>query len=254
MTNMKIIVLVQARLSSSRLPGKVLQPLGSRVVVGQVFHQLSFLRNSSQIVLVTSVENSDSPLVDWAIEQNVPYYRGSLHDVLDRYYQAALYYKADAIVRITADCPLIDPQVVDVVIHRFMESGVDYCSNVLPPTFPDGLDTEVIKFSALQTAWREATLPSEREHVTPYIRNHPEQFTKTTVVHTPSLEQYRWTLDTAEDYDFLQRVVKEVEQPGKPIFYRQVLELLQQKPELMELNNHLKRNEGYSVSLQQGTK
>jgi spore coat polysaccharide biosynthesis protein SpsF len=275
---MHIIAVIQARMSSTRLPGKVLMPLGSRTVLGQVLHQLSFSKRLTGLAVATSTDASDDALAAWMAQNHpsAPCLRGNLRDVLDRYYTAAQTLCADstnaAIVRITADCPLLDPSVVDAVIERFLETGVDYCSNVHPPTFPDGLDVEVMTYSALAQAWREARLSSEREHVTPYIRNHTELFSLANVEHTVhghcvDLQQFRWTLDTPHDYTFLQEIVQRLEQNSSkhqhndseqrntnnsadsPITLQQVLELITLDNTLLDINGALKRNEGYAVSL-----
>jgi spore coat polysaccharide biosynthesis protein SpsF (cytidylyltransferase family) len=252
MTN--IIAFVQARMSSTRLPGKVLKPLGSKTAVGYVFHHLAASKKLSKAVLVTSTDRSDDPLVAWAKRSNVECERGSLKDVLDRYYHAAKAHHADIVVRITADCPLIDAEVVDSVIDRFLQGDCDYCSNVNPPTFPDGLDTEVVSFEALETSWKEASHPVEREHVTLYIRNYAKKFRLANVENIADFSKLRWTLDTQQDYDFLNRVIQHLEmkhiRETHPRFhFRDVLEVLQEDKSLLEINQHIQRNEGYFSSL-----
>lgn len=206
-----IVAIVQARMSSTRLPGKVLKPLGSKIALARVIHQLSGAQRINQIVLATSIDASDDSLIGWARKSQIPYMRGSLHDVLDRYYRTATHYKADIVVRITADCPLIDPTVVDSVIERFLQNDCDYASNINPPTFPDGLDTEVMSFEALERAWIDAKLPADREHVTLYIRNNPELFRIANVAYRDDISKLRLTLDTQEDYEFLNRLIQKLE-------------------------------------------
>ncbi|MCS6808539.1 MAG: glycosyltransferase family protein [Bacteroidota bacterium] len=252
----RIIAIVQARMSSTRLPGKVLKPLGSKPAIAQVIHQLSGANNIHKIVVATSVDASDDPVVMWARRAHVEYTRGSLYDVLDRYYHAALHYKPDAIVRITADCPLLDAEVVDAVIERFLQGDCDYAANINPPTYPDGLDTEVMTFAALERTWKEATHPVEREHVTLYIRNHPKLFRIANVQHTEDLSKLRWTLDTPEDYAFLNKVVQKLEmlhiRETKPRFsMHEVLALLASDSTLRETqNNRPSSPEPYFSSLQ----
>lgn len=206
-----IVAIVQARMSSTRLPGKVLKPLGSKIVLARVIHQLSGSQRINQIVLATSIDGSDDALIGWARRAQLPYMRGSLHDVLDRYYRTATHYKADIVVRITADCPLIDPTVVDSVVERFLEGDCDYAANINPPTFPDGLDSEVMSFEALERAWVDAKLPADREHVTLYIRNNPERFKIANVAYHDDISKLRLTLDTPEDYEFLNRLIQKLE-------------------------------------------
>jgi spore coat polysaccharide biosynthesis protein SpsF (cytidylyltransferase family) len=259
MTPSIVVALVQARMSSTRLPGKVLKPLGklpqSATVLDHVLHQLSFARHLQSVVVVTSTEQSDDAIAEWSAQRGVSCIRGSLHDVLDRYYQAAMHLGLaahDVVVRITADCPLIDPTVVDAVIEKLLAGNLDYCSNVSPPTFPDGLDVEAMRCSALARAWHEASLSLEREHVTPYIRSHADLFATANVTHTPSLEHLRWTLDTREDYELLCKVVQSIEQPLVYLGMRDVLAYMERHPELQALNAALKRNEEYIITSQNG--
>lgn len=254
MPNTTIIAFVQARMTSTRLPGKVLKPLGSKTTVGYVFHQLSGAKRLTKSVLVTSTDRSDDPLAMWAKRTNVECERGSLKDVLDRYYHAAKAHHADVVVRITADCPLIDPLVVDAVIERYLQGDCDYCSNVAPPTFPDGLDTEVLSFATLERIWQEASHPVEREHVTAFIRNFPKNFRMANVTSPTDFSNLRWTLDTPQDYDFLNRVIQHLEMkyiknPETCYSMRDVLELLNNDKSLLEINNNSTRNEGYFSSL-----
>ncbi len=253
-TTPTIIAFVQARMTSTRLPGKVLKPLGSRTAVGYVFHQLSASKRLTKSVLVTSTDQTDDPLVSWAKRHKTECERGSLKDVLDRYYQAAKAYKADVVVRITADCPLIDPAIVDVVIERYMQGDCDYCSNIVPPTFPDGLDTEVFSFEVLERVWKEASHPVEREHVTAFIHNFSKNFRMANVAAPADYSKLRWTLDTPQDYEFLNRVIQNLEmkyikQPDARFSMRDVLELLNEDKSLLEINNNSTRNEGYFSSL-----
>jgi spore coat polysaccharide biosynthesis protein SpsF (cytidylyltransferase family) len=247
MTN--ILAIVQARMSSTRLPGKVLKPLGSKTTVGYVFHQLAASKYITQAILATSTDHSDDPVVMWAKRAKIDCERGSLLDVLDRYYQAAKTHRADVVVRITADCPLIDSAIVDTVIEGFLENDCDYCSNINPPTFPDGLDAEVFSFAALERAWNNATYPVEREHVTVFIRNHPKHFRLVNVEHNIDYSALRWTLDTPQDYDFLNQVIQHLEmnhiREHHPRFtMNEVIALLEQDKHLLEINNNSTRNEG----------
>ena len=246
MTN--ILAIVQARMSSSRLPGKVLKPLGSKTTVGYVFHQLTASTRITKAIIATSTDHSDDPIAMWAKRTHIDCERGSLRDVLDRYYQAAKQHRADVVVRITADCPLIDGAVVDAVIERFLEGDCDYCSNVNPPTFPDGLDTEVFSFAALERAWTDATHPVEREHVTVYMRNYPKQFRLVNVEYSIDYSKFRWTLDTPEDYEFLNRVIQRLEmnhikEHHPRLTMNEVISLLEQDKSLLEINNNSTRNE-----------
>jgi spore coat polysaccharide biosynthesis protein SpsF (cytidylyltransferase family) len=235
-------------MSSTRLPGKVMLPLATRPVVEQVFRQLSFSRSLRSTILATSVDPSDQPLVSWAETNKIVFYRGNLEDVLDRYYQTAQMAHADTIVRITADCPLIDPEIVDRVVDKLISGDWDYVSNTNPPTFPDGLDVEAFSFEALTEAWREAKLKSDREHVTPYIRRNA-YFKKYNVCSPKPYDCFRWTLDEPEDYSLLSVIYNRLYDAEKPILLHDVLTLLDQNPFLGRINSRLVRNEGYLKSL-----
>ena len=176
-------------------------------------------------------------------------YRGSLDDVLDRFYQAASFHGANHVVRLTGDCPLIDPGLIGQMIATHLEHGNDYTSNTLQPSYPDGLDVEVFRFTCLAQAWREARLPSEREHVTPFLYRHPERFRLENISAVSDLSCHRWTVDEPEDFEFV-RCVYEALYPTAPDFgTSDVLALLERQPELATINACHKRNEGLSLSL-----
>ncbi len=246
-----MIAILQARFSSSRLPGKVLEDiLGEPMIFRQIERALRSGRIEGLIV-ATSSDVSDDPLADMCRRKGIECFRGNLDDVLDRFYHSALQCGPDHIVRITGDCPLLDPDVMDRIIEKHFEDNFDYTSNTAPPTFPDGLDVEVFRFSALADAWREAKLPSEREHVTPYIRNNPDRYRMGNLLNGEDLSSLRWTVDEKRDLDFVRRVYEYLH-PEKPAFgMKDVLNLLKQKPELMEINGGIARNEGYFKSLRE---
>ncbi|MGB2870022.1 MAG: glycosyltransferase family protein [Bacteroidota bacterium] len=246
-----VLCIIQARMSSTRLPGKVLLPLGGRPVIEQVFHQLSFSKRIKKISVATSTDRSDDELERWATRLKYLCYRGSLDNVLERYYRAAQQNNADVVVRVTADCPLIDPEVADAVIDGFLQGTFDYYSNVNPPTFPDGLDVEVFSFAALKSAFENARLKSETEHVTPYIRNHPEMFPAGNFRNERNFESHRWTLDTREDYEFLKIIFGALSKPGQPIRWMDTIRFLERNPNVRSINEHIERNEGYKKSLKE---
>ncbi len=249
-----ILAIIQARMGSSRLPGKVLLDLAGRPVLWHAVSRVQKARLVDQVLVATTDQPVDEPIRQFCAEQAVRCFGGSEQDVLDRFVQAARFAGAtesDAIVRITADCPLIDPDVIDLVVAAYQQTGVDYVSNVQPPTFPDGLDVEVFRFAALLTAWREAKLVSEREHVTPYLRNHLEKFSSHNVTHTTDLSALRWTLDEPADYALLQRILAELDRNQPNFHLADVLQVLAAHPEWQELNRDFARNEGYAKSLRQ---
>ena len=247
----KIVCIVQARMSSTRLPGKVLLKLGDRTVLGQVLNQLSFSKRINECVIATSTSNEDNVIEKWAINNNIKYFRGDLEDVLKRFYLTAKNFGANIVVRITADCPLIDPEVVDAVVGLYISKIADYASNADPPTFPDGLDTEVFSFKVLQNANKNAKLRSEREHVTPYIRNNPLLFKSVNLQSNVNYAHLRWTLDNPEDYDLIKKIYTYLEKKKSFIHWRDVLNLFHKNPQLRSMNRHIKRNEGYDKSLRE---
>ena len=244
---MNVTAIIQARMSSSRLPGKVMMPLAGKPVLEHVVRRLGYCHSIGQTVVATSEDASDDVLAEWCQAHAVACYRGSLNDVLDRYYQAATKYSADAVVRITADCPALDPAIVDEVVQAFIAGGYEFCA--LQGEFPDGLDCSVFAYSALARAWREAVLPSEREHVGPYVEKHPEWFKCGAVTRFKGLGHMRWTLDEERDYQFLQQVFERLDREGEPFRAHEVLALLEREPELATINSNIVRNAGYLKSL-----
>jgi spore coat polysaccharide biosynthesis protein SpsF (cytidylyltransferase family) len=245
---MKTIAIIQARMGSTRLPGKMLMDIAGRPAVAHVVGRVRNAHTVNTVVLATTTEAGDDALADWAEKNGVPCYRGSANDVLDRYYEAAKQYGADVVVRITGDCPLADPAVIDRVVSAYQEGDCEYASNTIQPTYPDGLDCEVFSFVALEKAWKEALLPSEREHATPYIWKHPELFRLKSVSCDTDYSAHRWTLDTPEDLVFLQHLVAACEAQGN-CDMASVLALEETHPEWREMNAMHTRNEGYQKSL-----
>lgn len=250
---MKLVAILQARCSSSRLPNKVLSPLFGVPMLLRQIERVKRSRLIHTLVIATSVDASDDGLAELCRTKNIDCFRGSLNDVLDRFYQAAVKYDSTDVVRLTGDCPLADPEVIDRTIQAYLDAGVDYASNALEPSYPDGLDAEAFRFAALDRAWKEARLTSEREHVTPYIYHHPEQFRVLNVKHEQDLSHLRWTVDNPEDLQFVTRVYQTL-YPDKPDFgMADVLRLLGENPSLGTVNAHHQRNEGYVLSLARDT-
>ena len=199
---MKIAAIIQARMSSKRLPNKVMLPLSGKPVLEHVIERLKYSKIIQDIIVATSSDISDQKIVDYCKKKKINFFCGNLTDVLDRYYQAAKKNNIDVVVRITSDCPLIDPEVVDEVLKNFFLNDYDLFS--LGGEFPDGLDCQVFKFSALAKSWDEATLKSDREHVGTYIENtNPKSFKTGALKKFKNLQNYRWTIDQIEDYEFL---------------------------------------------------
>ena len=235
---MKILAIIQARMGSSRLPGKVLMDLGGESVLARVVHRLKRSHEIDQIVVATTREAADDKIVEACASLQVTCFRGAEHDVLDRYYQAAHSYPADAVVRITSDCPVIDPGLVDETVTVLMDRKADYASNVFPRTYPRGLDTEVFTVAALDRAWSDACEPYQREHVTPYFYEHPETFRMASVSGNVDYSHYRWTLDTPEDLELLRAIYSHFDNRDD-FHWQEVIHLMEREPELAELNSRV---------------
>jgi spore coat polysaccharide biosynthesis protein SpsF len=232
---MKIAAIIQARMGSTRLPGKVLMDLGDETVLAHVVRRLRRATLIDEIVVATTNSTADRAIVRECQHLCARVFRGAENDVLDRYYQAAQCIGAEGIVRITSDCPLIDPEITDNTIRAFLERRPDYASNALQRTYPRGLDTEVMTRDALECAWRQAQLSYQRAHVTPYIYENPDRFYVLPVKCDTDYSSHRWTLDTPEDLAFL-RAVYDRAGNDDSVSWRDVLALLEREPELVELN------------------
>jgi spore coat polysaccharide biosynthesis protein SpsF (cytidylyltransferase family) len=249
---MSTIAILQARMGSTRLPGKVMADLAGKPLLARVIERAQAIPNIQRVVVATTTAERDKPLLALAERYGVLGFAGGEDDVLDRYYRAVRTFGADVIVRLTADCPLLDPGVSARVLARFALGDVDYACNTLPPTFPDGLDTEVFSFAALERAWREAKLTSEREHVTPYIWKNPTQFRLANVTNDVDLSALRWTVDESQDLEFVRAVYSRLYREGKSLFaMKDVLALLEREPKLREVNAGFARNEGYIKSVRE---
>lgn len=242
------LAILQARTSSTRLPGKVIkQILGQPMLARQLERNLRS-RNIDKLIVATSDRVDDQPIADLCEEIGVECFRGSLNDVLDRYYQAALEGGADHIVRLTGDCPVADPEVIDRVIEFYHNGDYDYVSNILEPTFPHGLDVEVFRFEALKAAWQEATLPPQREHVTPFIWHQPDRFNLANFKHSEDLSHYRWTVDEPEDFELITAIYEGL-YPTNPEFDMEaILSFLDDHPDLQKINRAFHRNPGLPES------
>lgn len=231
-----IIGVLQARMSSQRLPGKVLAPVLGEPMIARQIKRLQRARRLDRLIVATSVDASDDPLALACRERGISVHRGSLRDVLERYVEAVSPCAADGVVRLTADCPLADWTVVDRVIEAFLARGVDYVSNIDPPTYPDGLDVEVMTSAALQQAHRDARSAAEREHVTLHIRRRPQTYSRFNVTHERDLSAMRWTVDEHEDLEFVRAVYARL-YPARPDFtLTDVLALLEREPGLADIN------------------
>ena len=245
----KIIAIVQARMASTRLPGKVMTKISGKNMLWHVVKRVQYAKKIDDIVVATTSLKEDEKILKLTSEMGVKSYAGSEDDVLDRCYKAAKKYHADIIVRITGDCPVMDPHIVDKVVQYFLENRYDYVSNTIKPTYPDGLDVEVFSYNALEKAWKEAKLLSEREHVTPYFKKHPEKFRVGNVENDVDLSHLRWTVDENKDLEFIKEIFQRLYNKKSIFFMEDILQLLEEYPELKEINAEFKRNEGYLRSL-----
>ncbi len=247
---MNIITIIQARLGSTRLPGKVLLGLEGRTVLEHVIGRVRSSKLANDVIVATTINKEDLEIVKLCASLGISVYCGSVDDVLDRYYQTARLFKADHIVRITSDCPLIDPKTIDDVVALHLSEKADYTSNTLKETFPDGQDTEIFTFNALKEAWKNANLASEREHVTPYIRKNPS-FKHVNLEYNEDLSQKRWTLDNPEDYEFIKLIYENLYKNNPFFGMKEILKFTNENPEIEKINNSLSRNEGYLKSLKE---
>ncbi len=250
----RIVAIIQGRMSSSRLPGKILADISGQPMLTRVFTRTSRAQTLDEVIFATTTDASDDPVAEYCDFSGIPFTRGSLFDVLDRYYQAALQAKADVIVRITADCPVIDPVLIDDVVNALLEDDYDFACNRLPPpwsrTYPIGLDVEACTFQALKKAWKEAKEPQHREHAMPYFYEgvkltrqsrtletgvSPRGFKVALLHHTTDFGDYRWTVDTPEDLEFMREVYNRFD--GRDDFtWKEVLDLVHDEPDLMKIN------------------
>ena len=248
---MTTVVIIQARMTSSRLPGKVLADLAGRPMIDWVVRAANAVPGVDQVIVATSDNETDTPIADWCAASNTNCYRGPEHDVLARYRQAAEFADADVILRLTADCPFLDPQICGQVIALLKHTGADYACNTDPASWPDGLDCWAVTRKALETADREAKRPSEREHVLPYIRHNRKRFDCVALnCPIPGLQSERWTVDTQDDLNFANKVASCLKPTGIPPSHLEILAVLEADPELRALNAENKRNEGYDISLE----
>lgn len=233
------VIIVQARMASTRLPGKILKKVLDKTLLEYQLERLCRVKNADRVVIATTDHGAEQPIVDLCKSLKVDYFRGSENDVLARYYGAATEYGADTVVRITSDCPLIDPAVVEQVIGFYLEhrNKYDYVSNTFPDlTYPRGMDTEVFSYQALKEAYLEAKDQPEREHVTIFIKRRPKRYRIKNLPYTRDVSNYRWTVDTPEDFELVSRMISEL-YPVNPRFtLEDCLELIAKHPEWVELN------------------
>lgn len=248
---MNVVCVIQARIGSTRLPKKVLLKLCGKTVLEHVVSRVKQSNRISKIVVATTNQRENDAIVQLCKKMKVGIYRGSENDVLDRYYQAAKMFKADHVVRITADCPLIDPKIINDVIKLHLQKKADFTSNALEITLPDGQDTEVFTFKTLKKTWKDSKLASEREHVTIYMEKNPKIFKIVSFKYREDLSKKRWTLDEPRDYEFIRIIYNHLYKKNHLFGMDEVLSFLKLHPNLENITKGIVRNEGLIKSLKE---
>jgi spore coat polysaccharide biosynthesis protein SpsF (cytidylyltransferase family) len=251
MVEKKITVMIQVRSGSTRLPKKALKKIEGKPIIWHMINRVKKIKSVEQIILITTQKKEDRIFLKIAKENGILAFQGSEHDVLDRHYQCAIQYDADPILRITSDCPLIDPLLVEKMLQIFLKNNYDYVTNREPPTFPDGLDTEIIAFSALKKTTKYAKMSSEREHVTSYITKNSNKFKIFNYRNKKDLSHLRWTVDEKRDLDFVKKIYFQMK-PKTLFSTNTVLKILAKEPSLLRINQGIIRNEGHAKSLKNG--
>lgn len=239
--------IIQARTGSTRLPRKVMQKIDKDdIVLDFVINQVKSSKKIEKIIVATTNLTEDDVICEHLILQKIEFFRGSSEDVLDRYYQCAKKYTIDHIVRITADNPLIDPNIIDLVIEDYKNKKCDFATNTLQRTFPYGTEVEIFSFKSLEKAWKNAKKPSDREHVTPFIRDPQNKFTLSNTQYQEDLSHFRYTVDRIEDLQLVKEIIKNIS--TRPILFQDVIELYKKRPEIFEINKNVK-HDGHLSSL-----
>ena len=248
---MKVTAIIQARMASARLPGKVMKEVLGRPLLSYLIERVRCCKGIKDIVLATTLNPEDASIAIFGSSKDMNVFRGSENNVLKRFHEAATMFSANHIMRITGDCPLIDPDILYRLIEYYFAGSFDYVSNCACPTLPDGLDAEIFNFETLDHSYKHAVLPSELEHVTPYIRSHPEIFKIGNWAYHENLSHLRWTVDEPEDFEFVKQVIETLYPVNGNFRMNDILELLQQKPVLVKINKDITRNEGFLKSLEE---
>lgn len=237
-----IVTVIQARMGSQRLPNKVMMPLAGKPLLIRLYERVRASKLTNRIVVATTTEKNDDTVVELCINNKIKYYRGSENDLLDRHYKAAFEHSPSAVVKIPSDCPLIDPNIIDKVLKHYINNSnnFDFVSNLHPPSYPDGNDVEVISMDALKVAWQNAKRKLEREHTTPYFWENPDKYRIGNVLWETGRDysmSHRFTIDYPEDYQFIKKVYDELFDETRMFTLDDILELLDRKPEIKNINS-----------------
>lgn len=242
---MNVIAIVQARTGSTRFPNKVFANLVGKPLIWHVINRLKYSTKIANIVLATTENQKDNKLEQWAVKEGIDFYRGSENNVLERFYYAAKCFSADIIVRITADDPFKDPQLIDLVIQKLIDENLDFAYNNKPPTFPEGLDTEVFTFNSLESAYLNAKDDFEKEHVTQYLYRNISIFKQANFMNSTDYSYLRWTIDNQLDYIMVKQIYENL-YIEKEIFYmNDILNFLKRNPKISQMNKSIKRSDMY---------
>ncbi len=238
---LKILIVIQARTASTRLPDKILLPICEKELLVRMVERVKASDFGENVVVATTINEKDNEIINICQREKFKYFRGDENDLLDRHFHAALHYDADIIVKIPSDCPLIDTKIINRVINYFLDNynKFDFVSNLHPQSYPDGNDVEVMRFDVLETAWRKSKIPFQREHTTPYIWDNPDKFRIGNVKWETGLNYsmtHRFTIDYLEDYEFIKAVYDELYNKNKLFGLNDILNLLNNKPEIYEIN------------------
>lgn len=247
-----ITAIIQARMNSSRLPGKVMLRLLEKPILAHIIDRVRRSKSVHEVIVATTTSSLDDPLVSYVKhETQCKVFQGSEEDVLSRFYECARQHPSEFIVRITADDPLKDPTIIDQAIGYLLnDPDLDYCSNTITPTYPEGVDVEVFKFTALEDAFRNAKLKSEREHVTPFLWNNSKRYKLKNFTQAEDLSSWRWTLDTPQDLQLIQKIYERFYEGDSYFSYELIVQYLKENPHLITTNANTPRNQGYVKSLQ----
>ncbi|MGS0746287.1 cytidylyltransferase domain-containing protein [Syntrophomonas erecta subsp. sporosyntropha] len=240
---MKTVIITQARMTSTRLPGKVLKEVLNKPLLEYHVERLKKVQLADEVVVATTTNASDNLIIHWCEDNDVKYYRGLEEDVLSRYYETAKYYSADVIVRVTSDCPLIDTTIVNEVIKMYIHNidRYDYVSNTLKRTFPRGMDTEVFSFEVLEEINSKAKSKPDREHVTSYIYRNPENYRLGNLEYQENQSHHRWTVDTPEDFELVKKIIENLYVVNNEFTLEECLRLIKQNPEWININKDIEQ-------------
>lgn len=247
-----VSAMIQARMSSTRLPGKVLRQINGRPMLAYMVERVKAACNVDNVVLVTSIDSSDDAIVELCKKNDILYYRGSLDDLIDRYYQAAKKFGVDIIVRLTGDCPLVDPRIIDDMVNIYKNATYDYIANTIPPkwTVPEGMDVEIFSFKNLERAWSEAKKPSEREHVTFYFWHNPQLFSVYRYNLKQDFSQYRLTVDYPEDFEAVKAVFTNLYHVNHLFTMEDIVNFLKNNPNIYKMNKDIASNQGWQTAFE----